>query len=239
MGASIVLENIAIQFKSRGHLIDVVAGISASIPGGASLAITGPSGSGKSSLLNVMSGLVRPARGSVVVGDVRVDQLNVAEACDLRRGYIGFVFQAFHLLPHLTAAENVRLGAEISGCSAKEADALARLALHEVGLDHRGSHRPAELSGGEQQRVALARAFAAQPQLILADEPTGNLDPAAAELVSSLLEHLRVLMNATVVIATHSAELANVAQQQLVLTGANIVPLPADARLRRPDAANA
>lgn len=172
-----------------------------------------------SSLLNVMSGLVRPSSGSVRVGGARVDQLNKDEACDLRRAQIGFVFQAFHLLPHLTAAENVRLGAEISGSSGKDANDLARMALHEVGLEHRASHRPAELSGGEQQRVALARAFAAQPQLILADEPTGNLDPAATELVISMLDHLRVLMDVTVVLATHSMEFAQVAGQRLALDG--------------------
>ena len=224
MGSRVVLADVAVQFKAKGHIVDVVSGIAASIPAGGSLAITGPSGSGKSSLLNVMSGLVRPSHGTVLVGEVRVDRLTVDEACDLRRQEIGFVFQAFHLLPHLSAVENIRLGALIGGYPTMEADSLARTALHEVGLDHRADHRPAELSGGEQQRVALARAFAAQPQLVLADEPTGNLDPAASELVVSMLDRLRLLTDATVVVATHSVELAEQAQQKLVLAGANGLP---------------
>jgi len=187
------------------------------VASGEVVAIVGPSGSGKSTLLNVVSGLVPVTTGSVVVDDVRVDQLDSAARCDLRRDRIGFVFQAFHLLPHLTALENAAIGAEVRGIHRREAQVKAAAALAEVGLAHRQHHRPAELSGGEQQRVALARTLTASPSLLLVDEPTGNLDPAATDLVIALLRHLHELTNATVLVATHAPTVAALASRRIAI----------------------
>lgn len=218
MGSAIRLADVTVEYDTRkGARLRVLDSLSLAVEPGSSLAVIGPSGSGKTTILNVLSGLVSPSSGSVLVGDTRVDALSPAEGCDLRRREIGFVFQAFHLLPHLSAIENVAIGAEVRGTTRSAALALAAEALAEVGLAHRQHHRPAELSGGEQQRVALARVLAGRPSLVLADEPTGNLDPAASEMVVQLLARLRDLIDATVVVATHSPLVAALAGARLDL----------------------
>lgn len=143
--------------------------------------------------------------------------MSFGEACDLRRAKVGFVFQAFHLLPHLSALENAALGGIVRGINRGESLRAASVALGEVGLSHRAEHKPAELSGGEQQRVALARVLAGRPSLVLADEPTGNLDPAATELVVAQIARLHELSGATVLLATHSVPVASIARQVVVL----------------------
>lgn len=227
MGVPIELRNITVTYPSRaGASFDAIENLSAEILPGTVAAVQGLSGSGKSSLLNVIAGIVRPRTGDVLVDGVGLNDLSTDEACDLRRGRIGFVFQAFHLLPHRTALENAALGGIVAGLSRRKAIEQARAAIAEVGLTHREDHRPSELSGGEQQRIAIARALVPNPKLVLADEPTGNLDPAATEVVIAMLLRLRELTGATVVIATHSPVVASCGEQ--------VICLPDPSPLRQP-----
>ncbi len=179
----------------------ILDGVSLDVPESAVVAITGPSGSGKSTLLGLIAGLDRPTSGSISVDGVDITRLDEDGRARLRRDTIGFVFQSFHLIPTLTAAENVAVPLELTG----HADALAGAAalLASVGLTDRAHHYPVQLSGGEQQRVALARAVARRPRLLLADEPTGNLDSATSAQIIELLLALRVEFRATLVLVTH------------------------------------
>ncbi|HEX5045456.1 MAG TPA: ABC transporter ATP-binding protein [Candidatus Polarisedimenticolaceae bacterium] len=179
------------------------------------LAILGPSGSGKSTLLALMAGLDRPTEGEVLLDGRPIQHLSEDALARLRRRNVGFVFQSFQLLPNLTARENVLLPLELLGRvdAAKRADAL----LAAVGLDERGHHYPSQLSGGEQQRVALARAFAPDPPLLLADEPTGNLDTATGARVLDLLGELRAAAGSTLVLVTHDPAVAARADRRVHL----------------------
>jgi putative ABC transport system ATP-binding protein len=176
------------------------------VPAESSIGIVGPSGSGKSSLLAIIAGLERPTAGRVVVGDVEISALSEDARADWRRRELGILFQSFHLIPTLTALENVAVPLELAGD--RDAADHARAALARVGLDHRLDHRPTQLSGGEQQRVALARAIVGRPRLILADEPTGNLDGDTAKAVAELLFALPREYGATLFLITHDPGLA-------------------------------
>jgi putative ABC transport system ATP-binding protein len=189
-----------------GQRIEVLRAIDLHIAAGQSVAVAGPSGSGKTSLLLLLAGLERPAAGHVAVDGVRLDTLDRDALADLRRDRIGIVFQSFHLLPSLTARDNVALPLQIAG----RADALARAGemLARVGLAARSAHYPGQLSGGEQQRVAIARALVHGPRLLLADEPTGNLDDATGASVRDLLLELNRDSGATLVLVTHDIEFA-------------------------------
>jgi putative ABC transport system ATP-binding protein len=218
MGSTVMFEEVGLIFSGRGdRRVTILDAFSYCVSPGSITAIVGPSGSGKSSVLNLACGLVRPTSGRVVVDETNVTRLSFERCCDLRRHHVGFVFQAFHLLPHLTAVENVALGSAIRGRSSAGAAQEAEEALREVGLAHRAHHRPSELSGGEQQRVALARVLAGKPDLLLADEPTGNLDPAATELVIAQLKRLHELTGTTVLLATHSPAVAAIADAAIEL----------------------
>ena len=186
--------------------VDILRGIDLAVGTGETLALLGPSGSGKSSLMAVLSGLERASGGSLTVAGQDFSAMDEDALAAARRGRIGIVLQAFHLLPTMTAQENVATPLELAG----EHDAWprARAELEAVGLGHRLSHYPAQLSGGEQQRVAIARATAPRPQLIFADEPTGNLDAATGHEIVELLFARRAETGATLVIITHDAELA-------------------------------
>lgn len=186
--------------------VEILKGIDLTVPGGETLALLGPSGSGKSSLMAVLSGLERASAGSVQVAGADFETLDEDALARARRGRIGIVLQAFHLLPTMTAQENVATPLELAG----EKDAWARAAaeLEAVGLGHRLTHYPAQLSGGEQQRVAIARAIAPRPPLIFADEPTGNLDAATGETIIDLLFKRRAETGATLIIITHDEALA-------------------------------
>ena len=176
------------------------------IPAGQTVAVAGPSGSGKSSLLLLLAGLERPAAGSVSLDGVRLDGLDSDALADLRRDRIGIVFQSFHLLPSLTALDNVALPLQIAG--RPQAMERARELLGRVGLGGRLAHYPSQLSGGEQQRVAIARALVHRPQLLLADEPTGNLDDHTGALIRELLFELHRDSGATMVLVTHDLDFA-------------------------------
>ncbi len=178
------------------------------IAAGEFVCLTGRSGSGKSTLLHLLGGLDRPSEGSVAVGGRDLGSLTSEQRALYRRREVGFVFQAFHLIPSMTAEQNVALALTIQGAEAHLRRDLAREALRRLGMGARAGHRPSQLSGGEQQRVALARAIVHRPRLLLADEPTGNLDRANAEAVMELLCEINGEFGTTVVLATHDEESA-------------------------------
>ena len=206
MATVLDLQDVQLRLNGNAGPVDILRGISLSVTGGESLALVGPSGSGKSSLLMVMAGLERATGGRVGALGQDLTQMDEDALARFRRGNMGVVFQSFHLIPTLTALENVAVPLEIAG----EADAFgrARVELGRVGLGSRAGHYPSQLSGGEQQRVALARASVSRPKLLLADEPTGNLDTANGVAIMDLLFDLRDAHGATLVMVTHAAELA-------------------------------
>jgi putative ABC transport system ATP-binding protein len=189
------------------------------IPAGGYASIQGPSGAGKSTLLALLGGLERPQRGDVTVGDVNLAGLAGERLAAFRRDTVGFVFQHFGLLETLSARENVELACTLAGVSRRERSARARELLSSVGVADRAGHRPVEMSGGERQRVGLARALANRPRVILADEPTGNLDEDTAVHVVEILESLRADQGSTLVVVTHNRALASRADQRLTLSG--------------------
>ena len=202
----ISLADVRLRLASRAGPVDILRGISLEIGAGEAIAIVGPSGSGKTSLLMIMAGLERATSGSVTIAGHDFTRLGEDELALVRGREIGIVFQSFHLVPTMTALENVALPLEFAGNP--DAFRIAEEMLGEVGLGHRTSHFPAQLSGGEQQRVALARALAPRPQLILADEPTGNLDGNTGNQIIELLFDLHRRRNATLVLITHDPALA-------------------------------
>ena len=216
----LALQGVGRQLPSGGKMLTILDGIDLEVRRGEFVAVLGPSGSGKSTLLALMAGLDRPSSGEVRVNGERIDQLSEDRLAILRRHTIGFVFQSFQLLENLTARENVMLPMELLG----RADASQRAAdlLSAVGLSERGHHYPSQLSGGEQQRVALARAFAPRPALLLADEPTGNLDGATGRVVLDLLIALRADEGATLVLVTHDPAVAALADRRIHLRDGRI-----------------
>ncbi|MDR3700316.1 MAG: ABC transporter ATP-binding protein [Candidatus Sulfopaludibacter sp.] len=198
------------------HRVDILKGIDLEIPKGQFAAIMGPSGSGKSTLLGLLAGLDFPTSGQVLLDGEDITRLSEDDMALLRGRKIGFVFQSYHLLPTLTAEENVVLPMELAG-NATGGRERARELLDRVGLKGRFDHYPVQLSGGEQQRVALARAFALRPPILLADEPTGNLDSATGKVVLDLLLALNREQGATMVLVTHEQALAESADRRIVL----------------------
>ncbi len=200
------IRNLHLTVPATAGPVNILRGIDLDIASGEAVGLIGPSGSGKTSLLMVLAGLERATAGSVMLSGHEVTMLDEDALARLRRDHVGIVFQAFHLIPTMTALENVAVPLELAG----RADALdrARRALCAVGLGHRLTHLPGQLSGGEQQRTALARAFVAEPLLLLADEPTGNLDNATGAAVMDLLFQLRAAHGTTLLLITHDADLA-------------------------------
>lgn len=209
------LRNVGRQLPSGGRPLTILEGIDLDIARGESVAILGPSGSGKSTLLALMAGLDRPSEGEVWLGGERIDHLSEDRLAVVRRHQVGFVFQSFQLLSNLTALENVLLPLDLLKVS--QARKRAAELLEAVGLSERGHHYPSQLSGGEQQRVALARAFAPKPALLLADEPTGNLDEATGRLVLDLLTRLQSEEGASLVVVTHDTAVAALADRRIYL----------------------
>lgn len=200
--------------------MEILRGIDLDVPQGQTLALLGPSGSGKSSLMAVLSGLERASGGTLNVAGEDFAKLGEDQLATARRGRIGVVLQAFHLLPTMTALENVMTPLELAGLP--DASTRAAEELTAVGLGHRLSHYPAQLSGGEQQRVAIARALAARPMLVFADEPTGNLDARTGEAIMDLLFARRVETGATLVVITHDAALAERCERVVTLADGRI-----------------
>lgn len=187
------------------------------------VAIIGPSGSGKSTLLLTLGGLVQPTEGKVYLGDLSIYDQDVTQRALLRRHCLGFMFQTFNLIPYLTALDNVQVPLAIAGCSAVEQRSTAEELLAKVGLQHRMTHKPSALSVGERQRVALARALANRPSIILADEPTGNLDPDCAQEVFDCFHQLH-REGYTIVMVTHDHHAASLAQRQIEIVGGRLLP---------------
>jgi len=202
------LEGIRRQFRQGPEILEILKGIDLALPPGQLTALVGPSGSGKSTILHISGLLERPTAGEVHLDGKPCSRLGDAERTALRRGRIGFVYQFHHLLGDFTALENVMMPRLLAGAGRRAARERARELLERLGLDHRLTHRPARLSGGEQQRVAIARALANDPALILADEPTGNLDPHTADQVFELLLEITRETATAALIATHNADLA-------------------------------
>jgi len=200
------IRDLHLTVPSAAGPVNILHGIDLDMSQGEAVGLVGPSGSGKTSLLMVLAGLERATAGSVHLGSQPVTAMDEDALARLRRDRIGIVFQAFHLIPTMTALENVAVPLELAG--RRDAMAQAEATLRAVGMGHRLTHLPAQLSGGEQQRVALARAFAPEPDLLLADEPTGNLDHATGEQVMDLLFHLRAKAGTTLLLITHDRALA-------------------------------
>jgi len=215
------VRDLVMRLESGGRPVTILDGISLDVAAGEVVAVTGPSGSGKSTLLGLIAGLDTPSGGSIAVDGVEVTRLGEAELARFRRRTIGFVFQSYHLIPTLTAAENVAVPLELAEAGAPLA-AAARL-LDEVGLGARAHHYPAQLSGGEQQRVAIARAMALSPPLLLADEPTGNLDSATGAAIVDLLLALNRERGSTLLLVTHDAALAGRAARAVALRDGRVV----------------
>jgi len=202
----IELTNLSRNFSMSHGEITVLNQLNLTVQSKERVAIIGPSGSGKSTLLLIMTGLESPSEGNVNIAGISLSNLNNDQRADLRREHIGIVFQSFHLIPSLTARENVALPLEISGLKNSRQQAMTM--LDKVGLTDRGDHYPAQLSGGEQQRVAIARALVHGPELIVADEPTGNLDEKTGDFIMQLLFDLNRDTGATLLLVTHDHNLA-------------------------------
>ena len=217
----IELRGVSKTVPSGAGSLTILHPLDLTIDGGRVVAITGPSGSGKSTLLGLLAGLDSPSTGSVVLDGVDITVLDEDSLARLRGTRIGFVFQFFHLLPSLTALENVLVPMEIAG--APNAAARAKELLGEVGLQERGHHYPSQLSGGEQQRIAIARALANNPPILLADEPTGNLDSTTGHQIIQLLLEVNRTRQTTLVLVTHDPELAAVADVSIALRDGKVV----------------
>jgi putative ABC transport system ATP-binding protein len=217
----IELRDVSKTVMSGSEPLTILHPLSLQIPHGQFVAVVGPSGSGKSTLLGLIAGLDAPSSGSVLIDSVDITRLDEDALARLRGEKVGFVFQFFHLIPSLTAYENVAVPMEIAGLH--DVRKRAGTLLEEVGLTGRAHHYPSQLSGGEQQRVALARALANDPPIVLADEPTGNLDSANGRHIMELLRTIHAARGTTIVLVTHDAELAAMADARLIMRDGRVV----------------
>jgi putative ABC transport system ATP-binding protein len=223
----IEVDNLSMSYALAHTQVEVLRGVNLRIETGTRVAIAGPSGSGKTSLLLLFSGLERPSSGRVVIDGVDIGQLDRDGLADMRRERVGIVFQSFHLLPSLTALDNVALPLQMAG--KRDAREQARSMLARVGLGGRLDHFPTQMSGGEQQRVAIARALVHRPRLLLADEPTGNLDDTTAESVRELLFELNRDLGTTLILVTHDLDFAARCDRVLRLHDGQLVETAPDA----------
>jgi putative ABC transport system ATP-binding protein len=217
----IELKNVTKTVRSGTEDLTILDDVSIEIPDGEFVAVTGASGSGKSTLLGLIAGLDAPTSGAIVIDGDTINQMSEDALAEIRSKKIGFIFQSFHLIPSLTAFENVLIPMEILGL--KNAKERARNLLEDVELTNRGHHYPTELSGGEQQRIAIARAFANQPKILLADEPTGNLDSRNGSHIFDLMTDLHSKNNVSLILVTHDNFLAEKAQRRIVLKDGRVL----------------
>jgi putative ABC transport system ATP-binding protein len=220
-GPLVVLDNIHLSLGSAAGPVNILRGISLEVAAGETVSVVGPSGSGKSTLMMVLGGLERPSAGRVEIAGSDLGRMTEDGLARLRRARIGIVFQSFRLIPTMTALENVAIPLELDG--RRDAFVAAAAGLAAVGLGHRLTHYPGQLSGGEQQRVAIARAFIGAPQLLLADEPTGNLDAATGRLVIDCLFEHQAKYGATLLLITHDPGIADRCERKLSLLDGKIV----------------
>jgi len=223
MSDFLVVHDLCKSYRSGTERLDVLIGLSLLLEKGQMIAITGVSGSGKSTLLHVLGGMDRPDKGSIRIAGREMLDLGPHELSNLRNKTLGFVFQFHHLLPEFSAAENVMMPLLIRGVAPPEARRVAQAALEDVGLGARAHHRPGELSGGEQQRAAIARSLVGRPQLLLADEPTGNLDPHTGDSIGMLLHELHVRHNLSSILVTHNEKLARICSRVYRLESGKLV----------------
>lgn len=211
------------SYPSGEQCLEILSGLSLNIDAGEMVGITGVSGSGKSTLLHLIGGMDRSDRGSIRILGKELSHLNPLDLALYRNKTVGFIFQFHHLLPEFTALENVMMPLLLRGISSQEAEGPAKDLLQDVGLDSRNHHRPGELSGGEQQRVALARALIGKPRLLLADEPTGNLDPHTGQSIASLFHTLHAKHELTSIIVTHNDRLAQMCSRRYHLENGRLI----------------
>ena len=223
MIAPVAVENAVRSYDLDGVSVPALRGVSLTVETGDYLAVIGPSGSGKSTLMHLLGGLDRPTSGRLLLGGRDVSTLSAAELAQLRNEVIGFVFQSFHLLARTSARDNVALPLIYRGLRRSERHRRAEEMLARVGLAHRFDHRPNQLSGGEQQRVAIARALVTEPSVLLADEPTGNLDSRSGEAVLALLEELNVERGVALAVVTHDSAVAARARREITMRDGLIV----------------
>ena len=221
------LRGVTRTYRQRDRTVQALAGVDLDISAGDFVTIQGPTGGGKSTLLQMLGALDRPTSGSVMLGDVDIAAASNADLSRVRAEQIGFVFQGFNLIPTLTAAENVDMGLEPLGLDRAERRRRVTESLQRVGLDDRADHRPGELSGGQQQRVAIARAVAKQPRVLLADEPTGNLDERMRDEILDVLEQLNA-EGLTLVVVTHDSAVARRARRRLRLAKGVVTDITRD-----------
>jgi putative ABC transport system ATP-binding protein len=226
MTAALVAQDVTREYALDGVTVPALRGVSFTVEAGDYVAIIGPSGSGKSTLMHLLGGLDRPTAGTLRIGGRDVAGLDPQALAKLRNETIGFVFQSFHLLARTSAVDNVALPLVYRGMRASQRRRRAVEMLERVGLGHRLDHRPNQLSGGEQQRVAIARALVTEPQVLLADEPTGNLDTRNGQAVLALLEALNEEQGVALVVVTHDAEVADRAHRKIVMRDGEIVDTP-------------
>lgn len=215
------VDNLSKVYKGAGHELTVLRNVSFSIKKGSMVSIVGPSGSGKTTLLGLCAGLDKSSGGSIYLNGIRIDNLSEDEKAKIRSRYTGFIFQNFQLLPTLTVLENVMVPLELRG--EKDIKRGALELLDKVGLLERSHHYPTQLSGGEQQRVALARAFSNRPDILFADEPTGNLDAETGEKITKLIFELNRESGTTLLLVTHDLELASKTQRIISLKGGVVI----------------
>jgi len=220
----LIAEAVSKRYRQGGQEIDVLDGVSFEVGTGESVAIVGVSGSGKSTLLHLLAGLDQPDQGSITIAGHNLSRASAKQAGDIRNRHIGFVYQFHHLLSEFSALENVAMPLLIGGEGKTAARARAEELLREVGLTHRLTHHPGQLSGGERQRVAIARALAMRPDLVLADEPTGNLDEQSADQIHDLMLRLAAESGIAFVVVTHNTQFARRMQQVYRLHGGKLEP---------------
>lgn len=217
------VQNVTKELKLGQHTVHALRGVNMTIHQGEMVGIVGPSGSGKSTLLGIIGGLDTPTKGNVLIDGVDISRMNEGKLTEIRNQKIGFIFQFFNLIPTLTALENVALPIQFAQKTTHNPNRRAKELLTQLGLGDRFNHRPSQLSGGQQQRVAIARALANEPPLLLADEPTGNLDSESSETMLQALEDIRQATGTTVIIVTHDPNLAARADRVLTLKDGLIV----------------
>ena len=220
----LIAEGVSKRYRQGGQEVDVLDGVRFEVGTGESVAIVGVSGSGKSTLLHLLAGLDQPDQGSITIAGHNLSKASAKQAGDIRNRHIGFVYQFHHLLSEFSALENVAMPLMIGGEGKTAARARAEELLREVGLTHRLAHHPGQLSGGERQRVAIARALAMRPDLVLADEPTGNLDEQSADQIHDLMLRLAAESGIAFVVVTHNTQFARRMQQVYRLHGGKLEP---------------